>query len=99
MRRSATAAESRLWRNASIIDALSDVLSIRAKVDGRPCREARQVKQKFGSLRFYLDAANEDRTAVDVAEEMSRRVCEVSGRPGRLCRIGGRQFATRAPGR
>ncbi len=81
-----------------IIDALSEVLLTRARVERCPCPEARQVKQKFGSLRFHVDAPDKDCGAIDLAEEMSRRVCEVSGRPGRLCRIGEREFATLAPG-
>lgn len=56
------------------------------------------MKQKFGSLRFYADVPGSDRGAIDLAEEMSRRICEVSGRPGRLCQNSRRLLATLAPG-
>jgi hypothetical protein len=82
----------------AIVDALSEVVCARANVDGRVCPRALQVKQKFGSLRFHVDAPNKCHAVIDLAQEMSRRVCEVSGRPGRLCRIGTRDFATLAPG-
>jgi ribosomal protein L37AE/L43A len=44
-----------------------------------------QVKEKFGGLRFYLDAADERIYAmIDAAEVESYRTCEVCGRPGVL---------------
>ncbi len=81
-----------------IIDALSEALMALAHADGAPCPVAQQVKQKFGSLRFHVDAPNKYRSALELAEELSRRVCEVSGGPGRLCRVDGRELVTLAPG-
>jgi hypothetical protein len=81
-----------------IIDALSEALLALAHADGDPCPVAQQVKQKFGSLRFHIDAPNKYRVALELAEELSRRVCEVSGGPGRLCRVDGRELVTLAPG-
>lgn len=51
-----------------------------------------QVKQKFGTLRFYaqppLDLTDEETedfdTLIGVVELASERVCEVCGRPGAL---------------
>ncbi len=56
-----------------------------------------QVKQKFGTLRYYVDGDAAERGAIALACEMSVRVCELSGQPGRLMRRG-RQLMTRAPG-
>jgi hypothetical protein len=47
--------------------------------DGR----VRQVKEKFGGLRFYVEPSTEalhDR--IDMAAEESRRTCEACGKPG-----------------
>lgn len=43
-----------------------------------------QVKEKFGTLRFYYDGGNEViRGMVSMAESMSARTCEECGNPGR----------------
>lgn len=81
-----------------IIDALSEVLTSQASAAGLLCPAAQQVKQKFGSLRFRVTVPAPGRQAIALAEEMSRRVCEVSGRPGRLRLYGCRRMATLAPG-
>lgn len=45
---------------------------------------AAQVKEKFGSLRFYVDNCDEYVDAViAMAEDASGRTCEVCGGPGR----------------
>lgn len=42
-----------------------------------------QVKEKFGSLRFYVDNDNKEiRGAITMAELMSGRTCESCGAPG-----------------
>lgn len=44
-----------------------------------------QIKEKYGGLRFYVDATNDALfDAIDAAEEESLRVCEVCGDTGRL---------------
>jgi hypothetical protein len=44
---------------------------------------AAQVKEKFGGLRFYMDAANEEmRALIRTAEEHSYQTCETCGKPG-----------------
>jgi hypothetical protein len=50
---------------------------------------AQQVKEKFGTLRFYVAASPRGQGALDLAEEMSARVCEETGRQGRLGRLRG----------
>ena len=48
-----------------------------------------QMKEKFGTLRFYYDGGN-DRIhgLVDMTETMSGSVCEICGSLGTLCRKG-----------
>lgn len=44
-----------------------------------------QVKEKFGTLRFYMYGANEAmRALIDVAEEKTYTVCETCGEPGEM---------------
>lgn len=82
----------------AIIDALSEVLTFQAKSAGVACPVAQQVKQKLGSLRFRIEAPEAGRHTIALAEEMSRRICEVSGQPGRLCCFGRRRTATLSSG-
>lgn len=82
----------------AIVDALSETLTAQAIAASAPCPAAQQVKQKAGSLRFRIEVPTPGRHAIALAEEMSRRVCEVSGRPGRLSCFGRRRLATLAPG-
>lgn len=45
-----------------------------------------QVKEKYGTLRFYLGACTDEALAlVDFAEAMSARICEACGNRGRTC--------------
>jgi hypothetical protein len=55
-----------------------------------------QIKEKFGGLRIYFMTNSEDdtfhkqiRDLVDRAEDVSYTICEVTGRPGKLCRNSG----------
>ena len=82
----------------AIVDAISEILTLQAKAAGVPCPAVQQVKQKFGSLRFRVEAPATGRHAIALAEEMSRRICEISGCPGRLSCFGRRRLATLAPG-
>lgn len=53
--------------------------------DERPYPLIEQVKEKFGSLRFYVDREDSEISAmISLAEEMSSRTCEVCGCPGTL---------------
>ncbi|MDI9849525.1 hypothetical protein QM467_15825 [Rhodoblastus sp. 17X3] len=46
---------------------------------------ARQVKQKFGTLRFYADpASDEARAMIGFAGALSAKICERCGNKGRL---------------
>lgn len=47
--------------------------------------QVHQVKEKFGTLRFYYAGGDEFvQGAVNMAEYMSARTCETCGSPGRL---------------
>ena len=50
---------------------------------------ASQVKEKFGSLRFYIESCPEDKwdgvyKVIDKAEEDSAVTCELCGKPGKI---------------
>lgn len=50
-----------------------------------PVPEAVQVKEKFGTLRFYVSAADDHvRGLINMAEGMSARTCETCGNPGKI---------------
>jgi len=47
--------------------------------------QALQVKEKFGSLRFYVTGgSNKAYEAIERAERKSWKICEVCGAPGKL---------------
>ena len=46
---------------------------------------ASQIKEKFGTLRFYLSSGTDEMfEIVEKAEEKSETICEVCGKPGKL---------------
>ena len=48
---------------------------------------AEQIKEKFGTLRFYMSAAKDEIYAkIDKAEARSEITCEACGKPGKLNR-------------
>lgn len=69
----------------SLVDALCEELQ-RATSNGDGSQVvAKQVKQKYGGLRFYVDGASEDQIAlINFAEVLSLRMCEVCGALGTL---------------
>lgn len=47
--------------------------------------DVKQVKEKFGTLRFYVGAVSQEaHNLIDAAEELSEVTCEVCGEPGEL---------------
>lgn len=57
--------------------------------DEIPYPIARQVKEKFGGLRFYVDPYNNVMgEVIAFAEGMSMRICEECGKPGKSGGIG-----------
>jgi hypothetical protein len=50
---------------------------------------ARQIKEKFGTLRFYYDGGDDYIRGLDsMAESMSARICEDCGKPGKIAKGG-----------
>lgn len=48
-------------------------------------KEVCQVKEKFGGLRFYVnDVSDECHNRIMKSEDMSYRICEVTGKDGKL---------------
>lgn len=48
-----------------------------------------QIKEKYGSLRFYADAVTDEQEArIHQAEVESLRTCATCGQPGELCHRG-----------
>ncbi|BBQ02517.1 hypothetical protein BSFA1_76450 (plasmid) [Burkholderia sp. SFA1] len=46
---------------------------------------ARQVKEKFGGLRLYVQAGSDvQRGMITLAEAMSHRICDLYGGPAKL---------------
>lgn len=72
------------WRGAEVITAVSverKRLAMKAAADALPTAE--QVKEKFGTLRFYVrEATPEQYALIEFAEAMSARTCEKCGSPG-----------------
>ena len=68
-----------------LIDAVSDIITRRS-----PDAHARQVKEKFGGLRFYYGGGDAYcHGAARLAEELSYSICEVCGAPGSVYNNGG----------
>lgn len=57
-----------------------------------------QIKEKFGTLRFYFDGGNEKtQAAVDFAEFLSSKTCQYTGKKGVMCKKRG-WYATLSTG-
>ena len=62
-----------------------------------PQFQIRQIKEKFGGLRIYLNTTYEMYPMMNVVESISTRTCEITGKPGKLVSKGG-WYRTRAEG-
>lgn len=77
----------------ALIRALSEKLEgaiLALPEDRREHYRASQVKEKFGTLRFYMTASTDEMERwINEAELESERTCESCGSPGRLrdCRV------------
>lgn len=68
-----------------LLHRLCEDLVVIIREDGLTEFRAIQVKEKFGTLRFYARGGNErTRARVAAAEQVSARVCEGCGAPVRL---------------
>ncbi len=66
-----------------LLDTLCGRLQFHTDLDGAPRVVALQIREKFGTLRFYAEGADEMHGGmIDVAQAMSERICRGCG--GRL---------------
>lgn len=71
-----------------LIFRLSAALSEHAGQAGLDC-VASQVKEKFGTLRFYVDGTDDvAQRLIDAAETESATICEICGAPAKLFTAG-----------
>lgn len=71
------------WYN--LIDTLCNNIQMHVKIKQCPPVVATQVKEKFGTLRFYYDGGDERiDSLVRLVEDWSASVCEVCGERGEL---------------
>ena len=69
------------WYN--LLDSLCSHLQFHIDHNGDPQVEVTQVKEKFGSLRFYTTATNKRQDGIiSFAEVLSGSICEECGNPG-----------------
>lgn len=69
-----------------------DIDKAQNKFDETPCPIAVQVKEKYGTLRFYVDGATDAQyNYIDFAEILSGKTCEVCGKPGQTYYMGWNQ--------
>ena len=74
----------------ALVDSASAVITGGAIGAGEPVPEAVQVKEKLGTLRIYMHGSSEFALgAAWFADSMAGRLCEQSGRAGRLYSLGG----------
>ncbi len=68
-----------------IIDDCCATLQYSTDVLGMPQVQAVQIKEKFGSLRFYADCCEGyQHDTISRAEMKSEVTCEVCGKPGKI---------------
>lgn len=72
-----------------LIDTLCGLLQWDTDHNGQPQIVASQVKEKYGTLRFYTEGSTERQDgAIAMAEQMSGRLCERCGGPSRVSGTG-----------
>lgn len=68
-----------------ILDRLCNLIQWHVDQKDLPQVEAVQVKEKFGTLRFYVNHQDDYISGcIAMAESMSARTCELCGKPGKL---------------
>jgi len=71
-----------------LCDLSADLMEI-CEEAGIEVPEVKQVKEKFGGLRYYVRGGNEATNArIRQAEEASVTICEVCGNPGKTRGVG-----------
>jgi len=68
-----------------LVTKLVDDISEIVERDNLSEFQVSDIKEKYGTLRFYCFGGNEEIDAlIEAADEASSRICEDCGRPGRL---------------
>ena len=66
-----------------LLDTLCSHLQWDINHNNQPQIVASQVKEKYGTLRFYTEGSTEKQDgAISLAELLSGKICEVCGNPG-----------------
>jgi hypothetical protein len=79
--------DKEMWKGR--VGTQEDIDKAQKKFDETPCPVAVQVKEKFGTLRFYVDGATDKHyNYIDFAELMSGRTCEECGKQGQTYYMG-----------
>lgn len=84
--------------NQDILDPDSDYYGREPRVvpEEIPQTVATQIKEKFGTLRFYVNGGDDYiQGVIDMAEYMSAYICEVCGNKTKVADQGGGWYATR----
>ena len=72
-----------------LIDTLCASIQARAEATGLQVH-ATQIKEKFGSLRFYFQGGDDHISGmIDLAEGLSSKICEICGKPGQKKNVQG----------
>ena len=76
-----------MWKGR--VGTQEDIDEAQKKFDETHCPVAMQVKEKYGTLRFYVNGATDAQyNYIDFAELMSGRTCEECGKPGQTYYMG-----------
>lgn len=89
----------RLWCRDGWFDLIDALCARLQEISERTGSQvvARQVKEKFGGLRFYVSEATIDHAnAIAEAEQASLHICEVCGQPGAV-KVSARYVQCRCP--
>ena len=83
-----------LWRLCEDLEKLENEIIKKMKIEDRANAllldeegviKVAQVKEKFGTLRFYLDASNDEmEKRIGQAENETEKTCEECGKPGKM---------------
>ncbi|MBK6727095.1 MAG: hypothetical protein IPG63_07515 [Xanthomonadales bacterium] len=84
-----------------LIDTLCARLQRETDLDGAPQVIATQIKEKIGGLRFYTrkSSTERQRAMIDLACDLSLRICDACGAPGSLLSVGQRRTNFQPAGR
>jgi hypothetical protein len=80
---------------SNLTPLLEEALQENPETPEEPLFSILQIKEKFGGLRFYytMNTKNDDlyrkvQAMVDNAEDASYETCQITGKPGVLCKSG-----------